>query len=125
MAARVLMVMGGGGSILAGLGSRRVVVVSRGATGNGEPRRVSRDPVHGEDRSRTDQPQREPEGEDRSRSAHRSYTASGRRSTRRSSWALSATMIVDKLMSTAPTAGPSEMPAHANAPAAKGMATML
>ena len=45
--------------------------------------------------------------------------------TRRSSWALRATTIVDRLIRTAPTAGGSVMPAQARAPAASGMATML
>ncbi len=47
------------------------------------------------------------------------------RSTRRKSCALTATTTVDRLMSTAPTSGPSVTPAHANAPAASGMATTL
>jgi hypothetical protein len=34
-------------------------------------------------------------------------------------------MIVERLIRIAPTAGGSVMPAHANAPAASGMATML
>ena len=45
--------------------------------------------------------------------------------TRRSSWALRATTMVDMLIRTAPMAGDRVMPAHANAPAASGMAMML
>ncbi len=47
------------------------------------------------------------------------------RSTRRRSWALSATMIVDRLISTAPTAGASTIPTGASTPAASGTATTL
>ncbi len=36
-----------------------------------------------------------------------------------------ATTMVEPLMSTAPTAGARMMPAHARAPAARGMATTL
>ena len=54
---------------------------------------------------------------------HGSY--SGVRRTRRSSWALSATTIVEADMSTAPIAGLRVNPAHANTPAASGIATML
>jgi hypothetical protein len=43
----------------------------------------------------------------------------------RSNWALSATMIVLKDISSAPTAGESRIPQFANTPAANGMATML
>src|SRR3954469_25070227 len=43
----------------------------------------------------------------------------------RSSWALTATTIVDRLMSTAPMAGDRVMPAQARAPAASGIDTML
>lgn len=39
--------------------------------------------------------------------------------------ALTATMTVDRLMRTAPTAGLSRMPTGARTPAASGMATML
>jgi hypothetical protein len=49
----------------------------------------------------------------------------GRRSTRRSSWALRATTIVDTLINTAAIAGDMAIPAQAKAPAASGMATML
>jgi len=49
----------------------------------------------------------------------------GRRSTRRRSWALSATTIVDADMRMAPTAGDRVIPAHARTPAASGMATTL
>ena len=45
--------------------------------------------------------------------------------TRRNSWALRATTIVETLISTAPTAGDSVTPAQARAPAASGMATTL
>ena len=45
--------------------------------------------------------------------------------TRRRSWALRATTIVDRLISTAPTAGDSVIPAQASAPAASGMASTL
>jgi CPA2 family monovalent cation:H+ antiporter-2 len=51
--------------------------------------------------------------------------AVGRRSMRRSSIALIATMIVETLIASAPTAGGRITPAHANAPAASGMATTL
>ena len=44
---------------------------------------------------------------------------------RRSSIALIATMIVEMLIASAPTAGGRITPAHANAPAARGMATTL
>jgi integrase len=47
------------------------------------------------------------------------------RSTRRRSWALRATTTVEALMSTAPRAMGSTNPAHARAPAARGMAAML
>ncbi len=50
---------------------------------------------------------------------------SARRSSRRSSWALSATTIVDTLMSPAPTAGGRVMPAQWSAPPARGMAMTL
>ena len=61
----------------------------------------------------------------RADTAGRSTVSRGRRSTRRSSWALRATMIVERLMSTAPIAGPRVSPAQANTPAARGMATTL
>jgi hypothetical protein len=47
------------------------------------------------------------------------------RLTRGNCWALSAGMIVDKLIASAPTAELSVTPAHANTPAASGMAPML
>ena len=50
---------------------------------------------------------------------------SGRRSSRRNSWAFSATTIVDTLIKIAPTAGESVTPTPASTPAARGMATML
>ncbi len=50
---------------------------------------------------------------------------SGLRSTRRSSCAFSATTIVDRLISTAPAAGESTMPAKASTPAASGTARTL
>ena len=50
---------------------------------------------------------------------------STRRSTLRSSCALSATTMVERLMSTAPTSGPKVIPAHASAPAASGIASTL
>ena len=49
----------------------------------------------------------------------------GFRSSRRRNWALMATMTVEALMSTAATAGPRTMPAHASAPAASGIAAAL
>src|SRR5699024_8502050 len=49
----------------------------------------------------------------------------GRRSTRRRSCALSATMIVDRLMRTAPTAGASTKPTGARTPEANGTAMTL
>ena len=49
----------------------------------------------------------------------------GLRSTRRRSWALRATTIVERLMRIAPTAGERANPAQANTPAASGMATTL
>ena len=52
-------------------------------------------------------------------------TGCGFSSVRRRSWALSATTIVDRLISTAPTAGERVMPAQANAPAASGIASRL
>src|SRR5262249_4218420 len=52
-------------------------------------------------------------------------TGGGRRSSLRNSCAFSARTIVDRLMSPAPTAGDSVSPAHANAPAASGIATTL
>ena len=48
-----------------------------------------------------------------------------RRSSRRSSWALIATTIVEALISAAPTAGDSVNPANASVPAASGMAATL
>lgn len=53
------------------------------------------------------------------------YAERGRRSTRRSSCALSATTTVDRLISTAPAAIGNTIPAQASAPAASGMATTL
>ena len=50
---------------------------------------------------------------------------SGVRRTRRSSWALRATTMVEADISTAPTPGLSVTPAQANTPAASGMATTL
>lgn len=49
----------------------------------------------------------------------------GRRSKLRSSWALSATMMVDRLIRTAPTAGARTNPMGARIPAASGTAAML
>lgn len=51
--------------------------------------------------------------------------AAGRRSSRRSSCAFSATTIVDTLISTAPTAGASVKPIGASTPAASGIAIRL
>ena len=51
--------------------------------------------------------------------------AAGVRRTRRSSWALRATTMVDADMSTAPMAGLSVTPAKANTPAASGIAMTL
>lgn len=48
-----------------------------------------------------------------------------RRSSPRSSWALTATITVDALMRTAAAAGASTIPAQAKAPAARGIATTL
>lgn len=50
---------------------------------------------------------------------------SGDRSTRRKSIALMETMMVERLMNNAPTAGDSTMPAHEATPAARGRATAL
>lgn len=47
------------------------------------------------------------------------------RSTLRSNWALAATITVEALISAAAAAGGNTIPAHANAPAARGMATTL
>ena len=52
-------------------------------------------------------------------------TLSGRRSSRRSNCALSATTMVETLIRTAPTAGGSTKPTEARMPAASGMARML
>src|SRR5207302_10489302 len=51
--------------------------------------------------------------------------AGRRRSRRRSSWALSATTMVDALMRMAPTSGDSVIPNGAPTPAARGMANRL
>lgn len=51
--------------------------------------------------------------------------AADHRRTRRSSWAFTATMMVLKDISTAPTAGVRMMPHGASTPAASGIATML
>jgi hypothetical protein len=50
---------------------------------------------------------------------------SGRRSSRRRSWALIATTIVEMLMRMAPTAGAKTSPTGARTPAASGIAMML
>jgi hypothetical protein len=53
------------------------------------------------------------------------YAWLGRRSTRRRSWALRATTMVEALISTAPTAGARVTPAQARTPAATGTASRL
>ena len=53
------------------------------------------------------------------------YAWVGRRSTLRRSWALRATTMVDRLISTAPTAGARVIPAQASTPAARGTASRL
>jgi hypothetical protein len=55
----------------------------------------------------------------------RRYAGWRRRSTRRRSWALRATTMVDRLISTAPTAGGRVMPAEASTPAATGTVIRL
>ena len=49
----------------------------------------------------------------------------GRRSSPLNNWALSATMMVDRLINTAPTAGARTNPIGARTPAANGTATTL
>lgn len=60
----------------------------------------------------------------RGNGARRPHDA-GLRSRRRRSWALAATMTVEALIRTAAAAGARTNPAHARAPAARGMATTL
>ena len=57
--------------------------------------------------------------------ARRAQALEGRRSRRRRNWALRATTIVERLISTAPTAGESSTPTGASTPAASGTVTAL